>query len=289
MRSLEIPAADGLMLPASLTEADDPKAIVLVSPATATPRGFYHSFCRYLARCGATTLVYDYRGTFEPPHELRRSQARMRDWGERDFAAVLRWAAQRYPGIPIATVGHSVGGHVLLMTPQNARIERAVLIASQSGYWRLYRGFERYRVYAFVKAIMPLLTRACGYFPGERVVFGTNLAPHVLYEWSRWCTCAGYFFDDPAMNAVLENARTLSADVTMIGLTDDPWATSQAIRALVPGFAQARVNHVELDPREFGLRSIGHMGFFRSANDALWPLAARALALDTAPTPQRTL
>lgn len=282
MRSIEIAATDGVMLPASLFEPDEPRAVVIVSPATATPRGFYHRFCAELARRGAIALVYDYRGTFEPVDELRRSPARMRDWGERDFAGVLEWASAAYPQLPIHAAGHSVGGHVLLMAHENARIERAVLVASQSGYWRLYRGFERYRVYAFVKAIMPLLTRALGYFPGARVAFGTNLAPGVLYEWSRWCISPGYFFDDTSMAPVLARARTLRAEVTMIGVTDDPWATPQAIDALAAGFACANVRRIEIDPADYGLREVGHMGFFRAANaDALWPLAFAALCLDT--------
>jgi predicted alpha/beta hydrolase len=287
MRSLEIAATDGTALPATLVEAPDAAAVAVVSPATATPRGFYHAFCRYLARSGATAITYDYRGTFEPPHELRRSHARMRDWGERDFAGVVAWAAAQYPDLPILAVGHSVGGHVLLMTAENARISRAVLVASQSGYWRLYRGTEKYRVYAFVKAIMPLLTRACGYFPGERVVFGTNLAPLVLYEWSRWCTSPGYFLDDASMAPVLAHARSLRALVTMIGLDDDPWATPQAIDAIAPVFVCANVQRRQIDPHRLGLKEVGHMGFFRSANGpALWPLVTEALGLS--PSLQRT-
>lgn len=283
MRSLDVPAADGYALPATIVEAQEPRALVIVNPATATPRGFYHSFCRYLAQCGATALVYDYRGTFEPAQALRRSNARMRDWGALDFAGVAAWARAHYPQLPLHAVGHSVGGHVLLMTPENARISRAVLVASQSGYWRLYRGFEKYRVGLFVSAVMPLLTRLYGYFPGERVVFGTNLPSGVLYEWSRWCTRAGYFLDDPAMQPVLAHARTLSAHVSLIGLTDDPWATPEAIDAIVPAFSSASISRREIDPAEFGLRAVGHMGFFRSANGpALWPLVAEALALSPA-------
>lgn len=283
MRTLEIAAADGTLLPASLFEAPSPQAVVIVNPATATPRGFYHSFCRYLAQCGATALVYDYRGTFEPPRELRGSNARMRDWGTLDFAGVVAWASARYPGVPLHAVGHSVGGHVLLMTPENAKISRAVLVASQSGFWRHYRGFEKFRVGFFVSVVMPLLTRLFGYFPGERTVFGTNLPSGVLHEWSRWCKSRGYFLDDPEMTSVLAHARTLTAGVTMIGVSDDPWATPQAIDAIVPAFTAATIARREIDPAQFGLGSVGHMGFFRSTNGpALWPLIAHALDISPA-------
>lgn len=278
----QIPALDGYALPATLYDPPlDPLAAVIVSPATGTPRGFYRAFCEHLASRGAAVVTYDYRGTFEPRDVLRASSARMRDWGQLDFAGVVDWMRGGYPSLPLYTVGHSVGGHVLLMTDRSSKIDGAVTVASQSGYWRLYRGFERYRVFAFVKAIMPMLTRMCGYFPGERVAFGTNLAPGVLYEWSRWCTSPGYFFDDCTMDDVLVHATALRAPVTMIGLNDDPWATTRAIDALVPAFAYAAVTRREIEPRDFGLQAVGHMGFFRPANAALWQVVDDVLHLDS--------
>ncbi|HUA10016.1 MAG TPA: alpha/beta hydrolase [Candidatus Acidoferrales bacterium] len=279
MREIQIPALDGTLLPATLFEPPDPRAAVIVSPATATPRRFYRAFCDYLARHGAIVVTYDYRGTFEPAAQLRSSRARMRDWGELDFAGVIEWVNARYPALPLYAVGHSVGGHALLMTPSAAKIAGAVNVASQSGYWRLYRGGERYRVYLFVKAIMPALTALLGYFPGELVAFGTNLAPGVLYEWSTWCVSPGYFFDDPTMAPVLANAQHLHAPVLMLGLSDDPWATPRAIEALAPAFTAARWSFRELDPNAFGLGAVGHMGFFRSANSALWPIVRDTLNL----------
>jgi predicted alpha/beta hydrolase len=150
---------------------------------------------------------------------------------------------------------------------------------SESGYWRFYRGGEQYRVYAFVKIVMPLLTRIFGYFPGRHVAFGTDLAPHVLYEWSTWCTSPGYFGDDPSMRPVLEHARTLAAPTLMIGLADDPWATPRAIDALQVWYAHAPVTRLEIDPRAEGMPPVGHIDFFRSRNRALWERATGFLGL----------
>jgi predicted alpha/beta hydrolase len=279
VQELNVAALDGFELPSTLFEPEDvPIAAAIVSPATATPRGYYHSFCRYLAANGIAAITYDYRGTFESPRDLRNSRARMRDWGEQDFPGVVEWMKARYPQLPLYAVGHSVGGHVLLMAPNSSKISRAVTVASQSGFWRLYRGFEKYRVFAFVKAIMPALTRLFGFFPGKRVVFGANLAPGVLYEWSRWCTSPHYFFDDSSMHS-LENARGFTAPTLMIGLADDPWATPRAIDAIVPGFTSAKISRREIDPSEAGARTIGHMGFFRKEHaTTLWPIVLEAFS-----------
>ncbi len=276
---LQVPATDGYALPVTYWETPAARAAVIVSPATGTPRRFYRAFCDELAARGAAVVTYDYRGTFEPPSVLRASSARMRDWGERDFSGVVAWMRERHAQIPLYAVGHSVGGHVLLMAQNNGEIDRAVLVASQSGYWPLYRGLERFRVYAFVKIIMPALTRLNGYFPGARVAFGTNLAPGVLYEWSRWCVTPGYFLDDPTMRAVLANARSYTAPTLMIGIDDDPWATPQAIEALRVAFTNAPTERIELRASDAG-GHVGHMGFFRVQSRALWERAFAYIQLE---------
>lgn len=277
---LFVEAADGSPLRATLFEAGNPRAAIVVGSATAVPRGYYRAFAQYLQGLGATVLTYDYRGCGDPPGVLRRSKARMREWGTLDFAGVLRWMKRRYPNIALHVVGHSVGGHTLLQTPANALVDRAVAVASQSGHYRLYRGFERFRIYAFMAIVMPLLTKLYGYFPSRLLKFGDDMAPGCLYEWSRWCRSRGYFFDDPSMRDVLANAATLTAPVLMIGLSDDPWATPQAIDALEAGFTNAQVMRLEIEPREHGLRAVGHLGFFRSQNgERLWPIVTEFLQL----------
>ena len=276
---LQIAALDGEPLNATFYQPEgEPLAAVIVNPATGTPRGFYRAFCEHLASLGAAAVTYDYRGTAQPAAVLKRSRARMRDWGERDFPGVIDWLQARYPRLPVQVVGHSVGGHVLLLAPNNAKVVRAVLVATQSGYWKLYRGFERWRVYAFMKIIMPFLTRMFGYFPGSRVAFGVDLAPGVLYEWSRWCTSPQYFFADTTLRS-LENAKHYTAPTRMIGLADDPWGTPQALDAFQIGFSNAPVERVEIQPASVGLPEIGHMGFFRSRNSACWRYATDTLLM----------
>jgi len=280
MRDITIAALDGEPLAATLFEPEGAvRSAVIMSPATGTPRGFYRAFCAHLAENGSAVVTYDYRGTGQAPERLRASKARMRDWGERDFAGIIAWMRARYSDVPLNAVGHSFGGHALLMTPSNVEIARAVTVASQAGYWRLFRGVERYRIFVFVKAIMPVLTKLFGYFPGSRVAFGLDLAPGVLYEWSRWCTSPGYFYDDPSMEKVLSNAATFTAPTRMIGLTDDTWATPRAIDALQVGFTATPVDRVEIDPASEGLDEIGHIGFFRARNAACWRYATDFLAL----------
>jgi predicted alpha/beta hydrolase len=280
-RDLQIPASDGLLLNATLFEPEAPRAAVIVSSATATPRGFYRAFAKYLCNLGAAVVTYDYRGSGGDIEALRRSDARMRDWGERDFPGVIASMRERYPVLDLFAVGHSVGGHVLLLANNASEIKRAVVVATQNGYWKRYRGVERWRVYALMRWIMPLATRLYGYFPGEALRFGENLAPGIMREWGTWCCTPTYFFDDPTMATLLANANRFTAPTLMIGLADDPWATKDAIDAFEAGFVAAPVRRLELSPESAGVEAIGHMGFFRAASGpALWPIVAADFGFD---------
>ena len=277
---LTVPAADGLPLTATLFEPPDPTHAVIVSSATATPRGFYRAFAAWLAARGAAVLTYDYRGSGEPADELRRSNARMRDWGALDFPGVVAWMRERYPHLALNAVGHSFGGHALLMAPNAGEIARTVLVAAQSGYWRLTSPGERLKVWALINLLAPFFIRMNGYVPGSKVGLGEDFAKGIMLEWRGWCNSRDYFYDDPTMEPVLVNGLRYTAPTLMLGLADDVWATPEAIDWLAKHYEHAPVERRTLDPRAFGLDGIGHMGFFRSRNgEALWPIVAAHLGL----------
>jgi predicted alpha/beta hydrolase len=277
---LSVPALDGFALAATLFEPQAPRYAAIVSCATATPRGYYRPFASWLSSRGAAVATYDYRGTGGDPAALKRSDARMRDWGMYDFPGVLAWMRERYPQLEPLVVGHSFGGHALLMAPNTAQVARTVLVASQSGYWRLTAPRERWRVWALLNLLAPFSMRVQGYVPGSKVGLGEDLAKGVMDEWRRWCNLPNYFYDDPTMSGVLTNGERYTAPTLMLGLSDDLWATPYAIASLARHYVNAPVECRTLDPRAYGLESVGHMGFFRSRNgEALWPIVAAHLGI----------
>jgi predicted alpha/beta hydrolase len=279
MRDVTIPALDGLALRATLFEPEQaPNAAVLVSGATAVPRGFYAGIASYLANRGAAVVTYDYRGSGEPPAQLRCSTARMRDWGERDAPGVIAWLRARYPDLPMHLVGHSYGGHALLLAPNNQEISRAVTIASGLGYWGTCAPSERYRVYMLMKFIVPFGIALCGYSPGSRMGFGEDLAPGVAREWRKWVLDPCYFLDDPTLTS-LRNGANYHGALLMLAPRDDLWITLGDVQGLATAFTGTDPVVRAIDPPTHGVRAIGHMGFFRSANSALWRIVSDALDL----------
>lgn len=284
-----IPAANGARLAARLFPAAEPRALVLVHPATAVTQVFYDSFARYLAGLGLSALTYDYRGTgASRGASLRGETVTMADWMLEDVPAVTRWAAERFPGLPLLAVGHSVGGHALLLSGERPGVRAGVLVASHAGITRTIRGrAESARVWCVMRVLAPLLCAIKGYMPGRRIGLGEDLPRGVMLQWSRWTTLPRYFYDDPALDAD-RRVAALRMPLLALGFDDDPWANPRAMDILLAGATDAPLERRQIDPRALGLAGIGHMGFFRkrSAN-ALWPqvgdwLLAQAAAREPA-------
>ena len=166
---LTFPARDGYMLAATRRRPanGNAKAFVLIGSATAVPRQFYAKFASYLAEAGFAVLSFDYRGVGgSRPKSLRGFPASMRDWAALDLSAAIDFAAKEAAGRPLLLVGHSFGGQALGLVPNSQKISRALLVAAQVGYWRLFPPPENYRIYVRLRFIGPMLARVFGYLPG---------------------------------------------------------------------------------------------------------------------------
>jgi predicted alpha/beta hydrolase len=61
----------------------------------------------------------------------------MEDWALLDGAAALDFLEHEFsPDRKVSIVGHSFGGQSLGLLPRQHRIRAALIVGSQSGYWR---------------------------------------------------------------------------------------------------------------------------------------------------------
>lgn len=272
---LSIPA-DRIPVEASCWSAPGAAATIILHPATAVTQAYYAPFAAWLAGRGFNVVTYDYRGTGRSrPHSLRGFKASMTDWIDKDVAAVTRWTEERFPGLPLLAVGHSVGGHAIGLSPETARLRAAVLVASHAGASRTVRGFgERLRVRFVLRVLAPLLCALFGYMPGRRIGLGEDLPRGVMLQWAAWTALPRYFFDDPALDAARRMAR-VDIPLLVLGFDDDPWANPVAVDMLVSHLSKAQLERRNIDPRAAGVPAVGHMGFFRRRCEAaLWPQVA---------------
>jgi len=273
-----IPARDDYPLAATVfAPAAAPRRVVLISSATAVPRRIYRGFATYLAERGFAALTFDYRGIAgSRPRTMKGFEARMRDWAALDFTAAIDHMRNVWPAADLAVVGHSFGGHALGLAPNNDKISRALLVAAQAGYWRLFAAPEKYRVYVMMRFIGVPIARALGYVPG-RLGIGEDVPGGVFLEWTDWVRKPRYFFDDPTLTA-LENFPRFRGPLRAICLADDPWGTPRAIDLLCSGFTGTTPERIDVHPRDVSAKRIGHFGFFKPEHrDTLWRDAAQWL------------
>jgi len=250
------------------------------------PRKLYRGFAGYLAHHGCAVLTYDYRGTgdsrqkavtgYIQPRSLVGFKASLADWAAKDVASAVQWMRERYGNMPLTYVGHSFGGQVLGLLPNNKEISRALFIAAQAGYWKLMASPERYRVYAMLNFVGVPLTRTFGYMPGWAGL-GMDLPKDAFLQWVSWMMKERYLFSDSTLHT-RENFHNYKGPLRAICLTDDPWATRPAVELLLSGFTAAKPEIVSISPDDAGVKKIGHMGFFRPEHrDTLWRGAAEWL------------
>src|SRR5256886_7696390 len=271
MDAFSFPAADRYLLGATLFWPRGARRhAVLINPATAVPRKIYRGFAGYLAGRGCAVLTYDYRGIgdsrqkspvgYNQPKSVVGFKASMSEWAALDVTAAVAWMRERYKNLPLNYIGHSFGGQALGLLANNSEVSRALLIASQAGYWKLMASPERYRVYAMLNFVRTPLTRLLGYAPGWSGL-GEDLPKGVFEEWVSWVMSKRYLFDDAKLGG-LKNFPQFNGAIRALCLSDDPWATRPAGELLFSGVFSIKPGILTTAPAPGGANPIRHFRFF---------------------------
>lgn len=268
-RDIAFPADDGFMLGGTLFEGSGEGPLVLISSATAVPKGLYAGFARAAVERGArAALIYDYRGTGASPHNSgRHGPIRMKEWALRDFPVAAAALDTLAPGHSMVGVGQSFGGQALGLSGVANRFDRYAAVASMSGARRLLDDPGVWPRMNLVGVPLTFIYRDLPRWAG----IGEPIPGSVFRDWARWCRQPNYFFDDPDLPQTRRFAEA-KLPLLAIGLTDDPWGTPRAVQHLMDRYENAEVTQRWIGPEDVAGRPIGHLGFFRSRFAAvLWP------------------
>jgi predicted alpha/beta hydrolase len=269
----DLPAKDGRRLAAHWFSSPNPRrGVVVVNGATGFPQTFYFKFSQYLAERGYDALIYDYRGmNFSAPEDIASEKTRMSDWGLLDMPAALDAAAERAQGLPVLTLGHSIGGQFLGFLRNHALARAHVQIATSVGYWRWEAAPFRYLAWWFWRVHGPLMLAIKGYVPSGGGWAGLPLPRGVYEEWRRWCLRPGHFGPDLATYLSDNVFAQIRAPVLTVGFTDDPIATRRTVEAINGFFPNVQRESRWYSPTDAGVKRLGHEGFFSSRHrETLW-------------------
>lgn len=276
-KQVTLNAADGYPLQASLYRGRGPDAVV-VAGATGVKRSFYDAFARLLAARGVSVLTVDYRGIGgSKPGTLRGFPATMRQWGELDLDAALRWTLRELEPDRLLVVGHSVGGQLLGHASAADEVAAAFVVGSQSGYWRHWPLSGRLGIFTLWHLLIPGLSRPMGYFPSPWFGLGQDLPSGVARQWAHWGRHPDYLLRDG--DDVRGRYGRIRAPLLAVALAGDRFAPEAGVRALLEMYPKAQ-RRLLLEARA------GHFDWFKPGREALWEEALQWLLDPSHPTGQ---
>ena len=270
---IRLNTADGWQLKAHLYgKVETARATVVVNSALGIKQEYYALFAAWLAEHNCLVLTYNYRGNgCSGAQQLRGLDASITDWGRYDFATAVEYLRKTAPTLPLLCIGHSVGGQLLGLLPNNQRIAGLYAVCSQVGYWGLWSGVERWRAWSLFFVLIPLLTTCFNYFPGSRLGM-SDIPTGVAREWARWCRSREYMCDtnDKSTRELFASYRGQALFLSMYD--DTVYAPRQTVDALATMHKNANVKRIHIEMSAVNGRAVGHFGFFRTASGLyLWP------------------
>lgn len=244
---------------------------MVITSATGVLQKYYAKFAHFFATNGITVYTFDYHGvggSNGSDTSLKDNSADAMSWGQNDQAAVVALAKKENPDLKLVLVAHSIGGQLLGFNPNYRMLDKVVLVASQTGYWKYFKGIHKAKMLLFWYALIPLLTPIYGYFPAKKLRLFESLPKRVVYEWASWGRQPNYlmhFFDQQHYLFTKFEMPILS-----LSFSKDSFATKASVDWLAKQYKNADVQRVHHRPRN-GERPVKHFGFFKSwAKEPYW-------------------
>ena len=252
---------------------------VLIAPATGIVQGFYRHFAEHLSTLGYDVMSFDFRGIGASLQgKVQHSQASILDWGQYDLPAAVDTLLQQTQAQQVILVGHSAGGQLLGVMPNVQHVAKLITIAGSSGYLGGLKGQTKLLAPLMFYAIFPLGHKLKGFSPTHMIGMGENLPPQVGRDWAKFCSKPGYIINAKA-DFQADYHTQVSCPITAIWASDDEIATQANVKDLLRLYPNAKTAMLELQPKRYQHKSIGHMLMFKESHANLWPVLAQALEL----------
>lgn len=254
------------------------KTAVMIAPATGIKRQFYHNFATYLAEQGFGVLTFDNEGIGESlAGDLTKCDASLISWGRHDMPAVLDALRDEFAYASYHLIGHSAGGQLIGLMPNYKAITSVFNVACSSGQISNMDMPYKLKAMGFMDAFIPFTNLTLGYTPADKIGMGEPLPRSVARQWREWCNGAGYIKTAFGKSVYTHFYDEIDMPALWLGFSDDDIANSKNMDDMIRVFTQMPVEKRFVEPKEFGLNSIGHMRYFsRKTHEKapeLWQMA----------------
>ncbi|WAC01761.1 hypothetical protein N7U66_17985 [Lacinutrix neustonica] len=134
-----------------------------------------------------------------------------------------------------------------------------IMVCSQSGYWKLYKGFNRLRMYAFWNVMIPITTPLFGYFPAKKLGLFENLPKHVTYQWRKWGIQSDYMLSEFSASDLY--FKTVTCNMLSLSFPRDKFAPKLAVDWLAHRFENAAMDRQHIIPKHLILKMFNILVF----------------------------
>lgn len=272
IKKITIPTAHGTHLGATrYCSSTHLERTLVISSATGVLQKYYAKFAQYFASQGFIVYTFDYAGIGDSVVDtkaLKVFQGNLKSWGNSDQTAVIEFAKREYEKNTITLIAHSIGGQLLGFNTNYQLIDKAVLVACQSGYWKEFKGIHRIKMWLFWYFLIPGLTPIFGYFPSKKLGLFENLPKQMVYEWASWGRKKEYLMHFKNKTDYFFDAFKIP--MLVLSFHGDSLAPKNTVNWLAKAYKNSEVTrtHHDKTPKE---RSAKHFGFFKSAyKEVFW-------------------
>ncbi|WP_462163449.1 alpha/beta hydrolase family protein [Pseudoalteromonas xiamenensis] len=272
--TIQITTEDHVTLTATCIESSNAKAVVLVNPGTATNTSFYLPFCEFLVANGYHIVLWNYRGFCESKTtELNVCNYRYSDIGRYDMPAVIDEVKERFPNLPLYCIGHSAGGQQIGFARNRDKLDGLIAIAVSAGYFPYMPLSYRIKANFFFRFFAPITLALFNYVPAKTFNFMEDLPRGFAKEWGAWCSEKHLFFSEKFYGQSIPSGayKDFQAPIYVFSADDDEISTERNISNFWQHVSSEQpITYKRYDSAAFPKKSIGHFGYFRKTNMAIW-------------------
>lgn len=270
MKHIDI-SSNSESISATLFEGTGKEVVLIIASATGVKQGYYKKFAEYLAAQGISVITFDYQGigrSLKKPIKTLKTNAA--DWGRHDLENVIQYAFNNYPNSKKVILGHSIGGQIIGLAKSSTKLDKIVLVAAQSGYWKYWKGIGRIKMWLNWHIVFPFVIGIFGYLNSKRISGMENLPKNVAKQWQQWSKNKDYIFSDISIKYTFYH--NINADIIAYSINDDDFAPRKAVDWMTGRYESAKRKSVHLIPSDFQVKKIGHFGIFKERfKGSIWP------------------
>ncbi|MEP1035051.1 alpha/beta fold hydrolase [Ekhidna sp.] len=269
MREVEIESGVGVIT-ATIYDSIDPNTVLVIASATGVKQSFYKKFAEYLSSQNVTVITFDYYGIgLSLKGSIKKLTNDAEGWGAEDLESVIDYALNNFVGYKKSLLGHSIGGQLVGLSKSSTKMDKIVLVAAQSGYWKLWDGVGRIKLWFNWHILFPLLTNLFGYLPSKKISGMENLPKNVANQWSKWGKNKDYLLSDKSLKETF--FEKYYSEIAAFSIDDDDFAPRKAVEWMTGRYSNAKTKTRHLIPKDYNTQKIGHFGVFKERfKDTIW-------------------